>query len=218
MAIVLPSSLSVDAYAAAGRKVEVDRPDCPDCLGPMTGWSGYFRHVRQAARDLAVWVPRARCGACAATHALLPAFCLKNRLDVVESVGTAIEAVAEGGSGVRPVADRLDVPYPTVRGWVRRFGSRARAHAVAFSAVGVELGGPALTPVPDPIRWAARAIHSSWWAAGAHGEWSSVGPWRFASAVCGGTLLATNTNSPWFVIGRRRFMPPVPEWDQKRRQ
>jgi hypothetical protein len=28
--------------------------------------------------------------------------------------------------------------------------------------------------------------------------------------VCGGSLLSTNTNSPWLVIGKRRFMPPVP--------
>jgi hypothetical protein len=176
----------------------------------MIGWFGYTRHVREAGRCLSIWVPRARCEACSVTHALLPAFCSKNRLDVVESLGTAIDAVAEGTSGIRPVAERLDVPYSTARGWVRRFRARASTLAVAFAAVGVELGGPALTPMADPLAWARRAISVSWWAASALGGWVAVGEWRFASSVCGGTLVATNTNSPWFVIGKRRFMPPVP--------
>jgi hypothetical protein len=30
------------------------------------------------------------------------------------------------------------------------------------------------------------------------------------SAVSGGALLGTNTNSLWLVVGRRRFMPPTP--------
>jgi hypothetical protein len=28
--------------------------------------------------------------------------------------------------------------------------------------------------------------------------------------VCGGSLLSPNTNSPWLIVGTRRFMPPVP--------
>jgi hypothetical protein len=35
MAIVLPCTLSVDAYSAAGREVEVPRAQCPDCSEPM---------------------------------------------------------------------------------------------------------------------------------------------------------------------------------------
>jgi hypothetical protein len=40
--------------------------------------------------------------------------------------------------------------------------------------------------------------------------WAGLGAWRFASAVTGGTLLAANTTSPFLIVGRRRFMPPVP--------
>jgi hypothetical protein len=40
--------------------------------------------------------------------------------------------------------------------------------------------------------------------------WQSLGRWRFVSTVVGGRLLATNTDSPYLVVGRRRFMPPVP--------
>ena len=45
MAIVWPCPLSVDAYVAAGRKVEFPRPDCPSCAGRLVFWSGYRRHV-----------------------------------------------------------------------------------------------------------------------------------------------------------------------------
>ena len=58
MAIVWPCPLSVDAYVAAGRKVEVPRPDCPDCSAPTTRWSGYLRFVRDVGRCRAIFVPR----------------------------------------------------------------------------------------------------------------------------------------------------------------
>ena len=50
MAIVWPCPLPVDAYVAAGREVEVPRPVCPSCAGPLVFWSGYWRHVRAAGR------------------------------------------------------------------------------------------------------------------------------------------------------------------------
>src|SRR6266487_2139739 len=46
VAMVWPCPLSVDAYVAAGRRVEFPRPDCLSCLVPMMFWSGYLRHVR----------------------------------------------------------------------------------------------------------------------------------------------------------------------------
>jgi len=36
MAIAWACRLSVAEYAAAGRKVDVPRPDCPNCGRPMT--------------------------------------------------------------------------------------------------------------------------------------------------------------------------------------
>jgi hypothetical protein len=46
--------------------------------------------------------------------------------------------------------------------------------------------------------------------------WAASGRWRFASAVSGGAVLAANTVSPFYVLGRRRFMPPVPTTEGKR--
>ena len=210
MSIVWPCSLPVDAYSAAGKDVEVPRAQCPDCSEPMAFWSGYSRSVRHEGGVFTVWVPRGMCAPCAQTHALLPAFCLRNRLDSVETIGAVLEAVAEGPDGVRPVAERHDVLHTTARGWVRRFSRHAPRLAVALAALGVELGGEALTPSLDPTRFALRALSAAFHAATALPGWRAVGPWRFASSVGGGSLLCTNTNSPWLIVGKRRFMPPVP--------
>jgi transposase-like protein len=208
--IVWQCSLSVDAYAEAGRALEVPRPDCPSCSQPMTRWSGYLRHVRAQEVCRRIFVPRVRCGGCASTHALLPAFLLVGRLDVVESIGEVIVTVAAGGSGVRPVAERLGVPHTTARGWWRRFKAGAMAVAVGFAALAVELGGEALSPAKRLEAWALETIAAAWRAAVALPGWALLGPWRFVSAVAGGRLIATNTNPPWLIVGSRRFMPPVP--------
>jgi hypothetical protein len=144
------------------------------------------------------------------THALLPAFVLVGRLDVVESVGTVIAEVAAGRSGVRPAAERLDVPHTTARGWWRRFAAGAARWAAAFAAVAVELGGSPPVPAGGAGAWVLASIIAAWRAAVAVPGWSALGVWRFVSAVCGGRVIASNTDSPWLIVGSRRFMPPVP--------
>jgi len=209
MAIVWPCTQSVDAYAAAGRDVEVPRALCPSCLDPMTFWSGYSRFVRHEGRAHRIWVARGLCGSCGATHALLPAFVAKNRLDSAETIGAALETVVLGQGGVRPAAGRLGLPDATVRGWVRSFARRAAALAQSFAALAVELGGPALTPLENSRRDALAAIGAAWRAATSLPGWLAVHLWRFCSSVCGGAFVAANTNSPYLMIGKRRFMPPV---------
>jgi transposase-like protein len=208
--IVWPCPLSVDAYAAAGRDVEFLRPDCPSCELPMTFWSGYRRSVREGGLCQQIFVPRARCRRCAVTHVLLPCFVLAGRLDVAETVGTVIAEVLDGPSGVRPPAARAEVPHTTARGWLRRFSDRAVKIAVSFAALAVELGGDAIRPFTDPAQHAISAIRAAFKAATALPGWASIGLWRFVSSVSGGRLIATNTNSPYLVVGKRRFMPPVP--------
>jgi hypothetical protein len=210
MAIVLPLSTSVETYATAGREVEVEVPTCPDCASSMGRWSGYWRFVREATTCVKIFVVRARCAACRRTHALLPAFCLRNRLDVAEAIGGVVEAVAGGTCGVRPVALSAGVPHTTARGWVRAFGANARRFQAAFFALSVELGGEVVSVGADPVLGALGAIRVAFDAASALSGWASLGLWRFVSAVSGGGLLAPNTNSPYLIVGRRRFMPPVP--------
>lgn len=157
-----------------------------------------------------MFVPRVRCGACAKTDAMLPAFVFLGRLDVVETVGAVVEAVVTGVGGVRPVAAAFAVPHSTARGWVRRFAVRAAGWSVAFAALAVELGGEVIAGVGDVAGNALVAIGAAFEAARSLVGWDRLGRWRFVSAVSGATLLATNTNTPYLVVGRRRFMPPVP--------
>jgi hypothetical protein len=210
VAIVWPCPLSVDAYAAAGREVEFPRPDCPSCAGPVVFWSGYRRFVREAGRCQKIFVPRVCCGPCQVTHALLPAFVLAGRLDVAETVGEVLGEVADGRGGVRPAAARAGVPHTTARGWARRFQARAGELSVAFAALAVELGGEAIRPAADAGRFALAAIGAAFDAACALPGWAGLGAWRFACSVSGGRLIAANTISPYLIVGRRRFMPPVP--------
>jgi transposase-like protein len=208
MAIVWPCPLSVDRYAADGREIEVPRPDCPQCGSTMTFWSGYWRHIRQAGRCQKLFVRRARCDRCQATHVLLPGFVIAGRLDVAETIGAVLEEVIAGPGGVRPAAERSEVPHTTAREWLRRFSSKAVKLAVSFSALSVELGGEAV--VPAAASFALSAIRAAFRAATALPGWALVGLWRFASSVSGGRLIAANTNSPYLIVGKRRFMPPVP--------
>jgi hypothetical protein len=173
-------------------------------------WSGYGRHVRAAGRCRKIFVPRVRCGPCRASHALLPAFVLAWRLDVAEAVGVVIGQVAGGACGVRPAAARAGVPHTTARGWVRRFGARAGELGVAFAALAVDLGGEAICPPAEAGRFALTAITAAFAAAAGLPGWVRLGAWRFASSVSGGRLIAANTTSPFLLVGRRRFMPPVP--------
>jgi Domain of unknown function (DUF6431) len=208
--MVWPCPVPVDAYVAAGRGVKFPRPECPSCAGPLVFWSGYRRHVRAAGGCRKIFVPRLRCGRCRVTHALLPAFVLAWRLDVAETVGEVIGQVTGGVCGVRPAAAQAGVPHTTARGWVRRFAARAPELGVAFAALAVELGGEALRPPADPGRFALAAVTAAFDAACCLPGWLALGVWRFVSAVSGGTLIAANTGSPYLIVGRRRFMPPVP--------
>ncbi len=176
----------------------------------MVFWSGYERSVRVEGRCWRLWVRRARCERCGVTHALVPAFCLLGRLDVVEAVGEAITAVVAGGVGVRPVAERLDVPHTTARGWLRRFRARAATLTAGFSALNVELSGAAPELPAGADRAALAAVVWAWAAARSRAGSGVGGLWVFVSLVTGGMLLAANTNPPWLVFGRRRLMPPVP--------
>jgi hypothetical protein len=93
---------------------------------------------------------------------------------------------------------------------VRRFAARSAELAVAFGALAAELGAGMVTAVGSAARQALAAIGAAFEMACSLAGWEALGRWRFASAVSGGSLIATNTNSPYLVFGRRRFMAPVP--------
>ncbi|MGH9154982.1 MAG: DUF6431 domain-containing protein [Acidimicrobiales bacterium] len=207
VAIVWPCPLGVDEYEAAGRDVEVPRPDCPSCAKPMIFWSGYSRTVRDGD-DRRIWVRRSRCGPCRASHCLLPAFCLLGRLYGVEVIGPAVAAIVNGKL-TREVADEADFPYTTVRDWRRRHRERAPTLAAGFAAMAVELGALAPVLAATAERAALQALGAAWSAARDRIR-AVAGLWRFWSVVSGGAALATTTDTPWTSVGGRRLIPPVP--------
>jgi len=194
MAIVLPCSMTVHAYADAGRDLEVQRPCCPSCSQAMSFWGYYSRPVR-VDEEIRVLVRRARCASCAVSHALVPDFVLPGRLDAVEVIGVAIEEMA-AGAGARPVARRAGLPHTTVRDWHRRFRARAAMLTTGFLAATVALGD--LVPrVGDGVMASAlvamrAAVDAARRRLGARGS-----DWRIAVRVVGGQLLSTNSNPPF---------------------
>ena len=207
-AIVWPTSLSVDEYAAAGRAVVVPRQNCPDCAKPMILWSWYSRTVRDGD-DRCIWIRRYRCVACAVSHALVPAFCLLRRLYSVEVIGPAVAAIVAGAL-TQAVADAAGFPYTTTRDWRRRHRERGGTLAAGFAAVAVELGAvaPRLAAIPELA--ALEALGCAWATARARFGSGVAGLWRFWGLVTGGEVLSTTTHPPWISVGGRRLIPPVP--------
>lgn len=203
MAIVWACEVSVEDYAAAGREVTVPRPGCPVCDAPMVFCGWYRRAVRRGdLRVFTIWVRRARCRGCRSGHALLPSFCLVGRLDVVEVIGPAVEAVV-GHTAVRELAAvRAGVPATTVRGWCRRH--RRRAHELTagmLTVFGVPsqfgcMGGPA-----DLVAVATLVVVGS-----AVSACLDVTLWSAVSVLTDGRWLSVHMNPRWADATRKRLM------------
>lgn len=205
--IVWACRQGVDAYAAAGRGVQVPRPRCPACARSMIFWSGYWRFTRAVAGRC--WVKRARCTSCLVSHALLPSFALVRRLDEVRVVVRALAGVVSG-RGMRPLARELEVPHETLRGWRRRYRGRSPTLAAGFAALVVALGGVGPELSADPERAGLEALGAAWWQARRRFGDEVPAVFEFASVVSGGELLGTTTSPPWAGLGRTALMPPVP--------
>lgn len=167
---------------------------CPGCAGVLRPWGwARSRVLRDASGGpVAVRPRRARCVGCGMSHVLLPVFALVRRADLAEVIGSALAAKA-AGAGARVIAERLGRPGETVRGWLRRFASRAEWIRRFFTVVLVDAGvdpagsGPARTLFADAVS----AVVGAWWSVAA--RWPRVGevsPWLVACAVSGGILLA----------------------------
>jgi hypothetical protein len=186
-------------------------PECPSCTTAMSFWSGYTRSVRHGGRCHKLWVRRARCRQCRASHALVPSYCLVGRLDVVEVVGELIAEVVRGKRGLYAPAKPIDVRHTTARDRVRQFTRRAGLLAAVFAAAVVEVSGIAPALAFELPRQALDAIEAAFHAVRCRGGPALAGLWTFAGLVTGGGLLGATTNPPWFVLGNRRFIAPVPQ-------
>ena len=184
--------------------VEVERMlaggelECPSCGGVLVRWGHARPRVLRGSQGPVPLRPRrARCGGCGATHVLLPAFALLRRADLAEVIGAALAAKAMG-KGVRPIAAANGRAAGTVRGWLRRFGSRAEAVRAFFTRLLVAVGVDPVPPAqgPSPFADAVAAVAGA--AAATLSRWPGIGevtPWRLASAASGGRLLSPGW--PW---------------------
>jgi hypothetical protein len=195
--IVWCCALSVEAYAATGKKVAAPRRCCARCQSPMVFWGGYWRYVREGG-DFRIWVRRARCCRCRVSTALLPSFCLAGRLYTAEVVGATVAGALDG----RPLRPSEAVGATTAGGWRRRYRARAAALAAAVAAVTgrvVARGGA----WPEGRGLAALE-------AVAVAAWVGVGAWPAVSLLTSGAWLSPTTTNLLFVCGPgRRLMVSV---------
>ncbi len=169
---------------------------CAGCGGRLVPWAhARWRNVRSGDGERRVRPRRGRCVDCLVTHVLLPDELLVRRRDEVSVIGAALVAHA-GGEGYRPIAKRLGLSAATVRGWLRRFRSRASAIAVFFTqwALGLSPGldppGPSGTPVGDAVEAIGMATRAAVMRFGPGLVWSAV------ARLTGGGLLS-NTSCLW---------------------
>lgn len=166
------------------------RLSCPHCGAAVDRW-GYARtrRVRGLECELRVRPRRVICSGCGRTHVLLPVNLLLRRADEVTVIGAALLAKA-AGAGHRRIAARLDCPASTVRGWLRRMGRIAERVRAALGMVAGELGAEFTVPEPTgtPIGDVVALLGAV--AAAATRRLGPCEPWRLASALSGGRLLA----------------------------
>jgi hypothetical protein len=178
---------SVESRLARG---ELTCPGCGGCLGPW-GWARR-RVLRGFGSALPLMPRRSRCSLCLVTHVLLPVVALLRRADLAEVIGAALAAKAKG-LGARVIAGLLGRPVETVRGWLRRFASRAETVRRFFTGLLVDVA-------PDPVvPAAARTVFAD--AVGAVvgaavavlARWPRLGEvpvWQAAAAATNGRLLS----------------------------
>jgi hypothetical protein len=137
---------------------------------------------------------------------LLPLVALLRRADTAVVIGSAL-ALKAAGWGHRQIASRLGRAPSTVRGWLRRFASRAETLRRRFTtlAVSVQADTPPVQPAGSGFADAVAAVGSA--VAAMARRWPAVlavSAWEVAAAVTGGRLLAasgpamvTNTSRLW---------------------
>jgi len=182
--------------ARVERELRDRRLRCPHCDGELQPWGhARFRVLRSRAQSKELRPRRARCSVCAKTSVLLPDLWLVRRVDEAAVIGAALLQRA-AGAGHRKIAVTLDRPPETVRGWLRRFSSKAGALLAHFRHWALALDGrldeigPQGSVVGDALEVIGLATRAATLALG------SRPPWSWASAMTGGRLLS-HTSSPF---------------------
>ena len=189
MQMVFVLEVRVDAWLEAGGRVEVPRPaSCPVCSHDWVTFDGFYpRHTRRGRVSIQrVWCTNEGC--VQRSHSLLPDVLVSGRVDLASVIGWALEAKA-AGVGHRSIAQQLQVPAATVRGWLRR--AAVTGGQVAGRLMKVARAADPAGRDPPGGGGVATLVGAVTMAAGA---WSSLSDepverWRFAVAHTGGRLL-----------------------------
>lgn len=133
---------------------------CPDCRRRLRPWGwARARAIRHGigTEQRVVWhrPRRARCVGCLATHVLLDVALAFRRADCAQVIAAAVEANITAGQGHRKIAEMLDRPVTTVRGWLRVFTNCANTIAKTFESLVVRDGVDPASIWPAPARTAA---------------------------------------------------------------
>lgn len=178
----------VEARLARG---EIFCPLCGGRLGPW-GW-GRTRVLWGLDGSTRELTPRrSRCSVCLVTQVLLPVVALLRRRDLAEVIGAALVAKARG-SGARPIAVLLGRPVDTVRGWLRRFDSRAVTVLRFFIGLLVDVAPDPVVPVAMGSVFADAVAAVVGVAVAVAARWPQLGEvsvWQAAAAVTNGRLLS----------------------------
>lgn len=168
---------------------------CPDCDATLRPWGyGRPRTIRFGNGKESITPRRGRCCSCKKTHVMLPTNLLSRRRDSVRVIGSALTLLADG-MGLQEVADQLDLPSATVRGWKRPIRDYAEKIRVHFTRLALSLDATVeIAPTDSAFSDAIAAIA----AAGRAGVVRQVTkyPWHFASFATSSMLLC-NTSSLW---------------------
>jgi transposase-like protein len=155
------------------------RSRCPHCTGPLQSW-GYARPrtIRASGTERTVRPRRLRCRDCGATQVVLPQGLLARRRDAAWVIGRALR-LHQKGWGARRIAEAVEVPQETVRGWIRRW--RAVGHR--------------FDPAPPALAKGSHRVALVAFLATGHqaGRRSDQAVWNWIARDTGGLLLANTS-------------------------
>lgn len=177
---------------------------CPTRCGAQLGPWGHarWRQVRVGVGVTEAYRPRrARCRGCGRTQVLVWARTFPHRCDTAETVGAALVAAAEG-LGFRRVAEHVERPATTVRGWLRRARTNSEVvrsdatvalHALDPNAERITPAGSALGEMLEVVGLAT--------AAAVRRLAPMPPPWQVATAITAAGILASRPTRRWHRIG-----------------
>lgn len=193
--------LLIHDVAATCADLDAGRLVCPDptCRGQLGSWGrARPRWLRlDGGRSEAHTPRRVRCRECSVTHVLVWTRSYPRRPDTVETVAAALLAAA-GGAGYRRIAEQIDRPATTVRGWLRR--ARVNCDAVRCDAtvatyqldVMADRLDPTGSTLGDMLDAVGRAT-SAW----IRRFGPTTAPWPLAVAITGAAILAPVPTARW---------------------